>query len=375
MSLAGTLEELPFPDLLDMISLAEKTGRLTLTATDAEGMIVFRRGRIIYASSNSAREAFGNILVCMRLVDEATLRKALVRQHHSREERRLGRILVEMGALKPEDIEGVVQHQVERVLAELFAWRDGFFKFEPMEISDHGEVEVDGREFLAERGLNTHKLALDFARRLDEKKESEPRAAAPPATAPRPVPRTRAGAEATAGGSEPVTLRQLIAHQKEPSLTAEVTLELLRHARKVMARGVLMLVEQHRVRGVGQFGIPDGDGSGDERVRGLWVGLDKPSLLAEVVHSARSYRGPLPHQPVHDGFVARLGGGWPGEVAILPIAVRGITIAVLYGDNEPLGKPIPKLAPLAELLVDLGSAMEAARPPSRGKSAPPRAQA
>jgi hypothetical protein len=376
MSLAGTLDELPFPDLLDMISLAEKTGRLTLTATSAEGMIVFRRGRIIYASSNSAREAFGNILVCMRLIDEATLRKALVKQHHSREERRLGRILVEMGALKLDDIEGVVQHQVERVLGELFAWTEGFFKFEAMEISDHGEVEVDGREFLAERGLNTHKLALDFARRQDEKKETGPRAAIRAATAPSDAPERRARCDASpATSSTPVSLRQLIAHQKEPSLTAEVTMELLRHARKVMTRGVLMLVEQHRVRGVGQFGIPDGDATGDERVRGLWVGLEEPSLLADVVHTARTYRGPLPHQPVHEAFVARLGGGWPGEVAILPIAVRGTTIAVLYGDNEPLGKPIPKLAPLAELLVDLGSAMEGSRPPGRGKSTQLRPQA
>jgi hypothetical protein len=151
-------------------------------------------------------------------------------------------------------------------------------------------------------------------------------------------------------------------------------MELLRHARKVLARGVLMLVEGHRVRGVGQFGIPDGDTTGDERVRGLWVSLDQPSLLAEVVHGAKTYRGPLPHQPVHEAFVARLGGGWPGEVAVLPIVVRGTTMAVLYGDNVPLGKPIPKLAPLAELLFDIGSAMEAARPASRDKGTPPRAQ-
>ena len=312
----------------------------------------------------------------MKLVDEATLRKALVKQHHSREERRLGRILVEMGALKVEDIEGVVQHQVERVLGELFAWREGFFKFEPLEISDHGEVEVDGREFLAERGLNTHKLALDFARRLDEKTETDLHAAVGLDTAPRSASERRARAEAAApdAGSAPVTLRQLIAHQKEPSLTAEVTMELLRHARKVLARGVLMLVEGHRVRGVGQFGITDGGSTGDERVRGLWVSLDQPSLLAEVVHGAKTYRGPLPRQPVHEAFVAKLGGGWPAEVAILPIVVRGTTIAVLYGDNEPLGKPIPKLAPLAELLVDVGSAMETAKPTSRVRTAPVRAQ-
>lgn len=376
MSLAGTLEELPLSDLLDMLSLAEKSGRLTLMATSAEGMIVFRKGRIIYAASNSAREAFGNILVCMRLIDEVTLKKALVKQHHSREERRLGRILVEMGALKLEDIESVVQHQVERVLGELFAWREGFFKFEPMEIPDHGEVEVDGREFLAERGINTRKLALDLARQQDERRLTGRRVAAEPAAASRSGPErpARSAPAAPDGNPVQVTLRQLIAHQKEPSLTGELTMELLRHARKVLARGVLLLVEQYGIGGVGQFGLLDADVTGDERIRDVWIPLDEPSVLAETVRTVRPYCGPLARVPVHETFVATLGGGWPGEVAVLPIVVRGGAIAVLYGDNEPVGIPIPKLAPLAELLVDVGSAMEAAKPAGRGRSVPARAQ-
>lgn len=370
MSLAGTLEELPLVDILDMIFLAEKTGRLTLTSTNAEGMVVFRQGRIIYASSNSAREAFGNILVCLKLVDEATLRKALVKQHHSREERRLGRILVEMGVLKTDDLENVVQHQIERVLGELLGWRDGFFKFEPMDIPDRGEVAVDGREFLAERGLNTRKVALDLARLLDERRSPDavPAPAPPPARRPsaaarKPLPPTPASPP-----SEPVTLRQIIAGAAGASLTGEMTMELLRHAQAALSRGVLLLVEQHGVGGVGQFGLADSELPADERVRNLWLPLDEPSVLAEAVRSAATYRGPLRESRVHEALVVELGGAWPKEVAVLAVVAAGRVAAVLYGDNEPLRAPIPALDQLTARLADVGRRMAAGPRPTRAVS-------
>lgn len=368
MSLAGTLDELPLIDIFDMVFLAEKTGRLSLTCTSAEGMVVFRKGRIIYASSNSAREAFGNILVCLKLVDEPTLRKALAKQHHSREERRLGKILVEMGALKPEDLESVVQHQIERVLCELLGWREGFFKFEALDIPDRGEVEVDGREFLAERGLNTRKVALDLARRQDEVRRPGARpspaaakrapAMSPKHSPPPPAPPT----------GEPVTLRQIIAGQARPSLTAETTMELLRQARGALARGVLLLVEQHGVVGVGQFGLDDGELPADERVRSLWLPLDEPSVLADTVHGAATYRGPLPEGRVHEILVAELAGEWPAEVAVLPVVASGRVVALLYGDNEPERVPIPALEPLTTLLASFGKSMEAPPRPARAAS-------
>lgn len=366
MSLAGTIEELPLPDILSILFMAEKTGRLRLSATDSEGIIVLRKGRIIYASSNSAREAFGSILVCQHLVDETTLRTALLRQHRSREERRLGTILIEMGALTTEDVEAVLTLQVERVLLELFSWREGFFKFEPMEISDRGEVEVDGREFLVEPGLNTHKVALELSRRLDEQREvtSQP---APHASSRRSTAAGRRAAEEALPGSPrgPLTLGQLISERREPSLTAEWTLELLGQARKALARGILLLVDQHGLHGVGQFGIHDGETPGDERIRRLRLPLDKPSILAEVVSKQKAYHGPLSRLAIHQALMASLGGAWPNEVAVLPLCIHGRAIAVLYGDNHPLHAPITDLSPLARLLAEIGERMESPRPLTR----------
>jgi hypothetical protein len=356
MSLAGTLDELALPDILQIISLAEKTGRLSLTTRDAEGMIVFRRGRIIYASSNSAREAFGCILVGMKLIDEPTLRKALIRQHRSHEERRLGRILVELGALREEDLERVVQRQVERVVGELFTWHDGFFKFEPMEIPDCGEVEVDAREFLADSGLNAHKVALDLTRLSDERKHGRNGAAASE-KAPADATGQTVELRPASAGRERATLQEIIGSPQPPSLTAEFARDVLRVAASFFGRGLLMLVERQGITGIGQFGPSAQDADTSERARDLWLPIDEPSIVGEVVASRATYRGPLPRLHFNELIVALFGEEWPSEVAVLPLIWRAQVIGVLYGDNQALGAPLPGLAPLERQLAALTAAL------------------
>jgi len=78
VSFAGRLEEVSVPELLHLLSWAEKTGTLTLRRGPAEGVVVFHRGRIVTAASNSPREVLGSILVCRKLVSEETLMTAVV---------------------------------------------------------------------------------------------------------------------------------------------------------------------------------------------------------------------------------------------------------------------------------------------------------
>src|SRR5689334_13295952 len=160
MSLCGTLQDLPIPDLLQMIAANRKTGRLVLTRRDGHGVIAFRNGKIIYAASNSVRETLGNILLHERLITESTLLEALERQSRAAVEKRLGQVLVEMGALDEARMERVVRGQTQRVVSELMRWKSGFAKFELLQIPDHGEVEVDARDFLLEAGLAADELLL-----------------------------------------------------------------------------------------------------------------------------------------------------------------------------------------------------------------------
>ncbi|MGD1146812.1 MAG: DUF4388 domain-containing protein [Thermoanaerobaculaceae bacterium] len=344
--------------------MAEKSGRLDLTTRDGEGLIVFRAGRVIYAASNAARETLGSMLVCRRLISEEALRQALDRQHRSREERRLGSILVQMCAVSQDALEAVIYEQVQRVIGELVKLRDGYFKFEAMEIPDHGEVGVDAREFLAEDGFNAHKIALEISRLADEAKRAPGARAVPRSSADAANGDATSASELTTDGATAPSssLGTILAVQPVTSLTAEATLNVLRAGAAVLSRGVLLLVERFGLTGVGQFGLGEGDKAVDEGIRNLWIPLDGASVLSDVVASGNTFRGPLPHTEGSELLVSELGSGWPAEAAVLPVKVGPRVAAVLYGDGALGGKAIPALGPLEARLLEIGAAMAVPEP-------------
>ena len=362
MSLSGHLSELALPDLLQIVAMAEKSGRLDLTTRDGESLIVFRVGRIIYAASNAARETLGSILVHRRLISEETLRRALERQYRSREERRLGSILVQMGALSQKMLEEVILEQVERVIAEVVKWRDGYFKFEAIDIPDRGEVAVDAREFLAEPGFNTQRIALEISRLSDESiHAAAPAAPSPPAGRPRAEAAAESSAPHPAPPATPLaSLGAILAAQPHTSLTAEATMAILRSGGAVFSRAVLLLVERYGLAGVGCVGVRDGDATVDEGIRNLWFPLDAPSVLTEVAVSGRSYRGVMERTDATKLLVGELDGTWPAEVAVLPVRVGGRVAAILYGDTMPAGTPIGDLSRLESSLLQAGAGVHGA---------------
>ncbi len=109
MGLVGRLEDLGLPDIFQIISLTKKTGKLTLTRREGTGVIIFRDGQIIYASSDSTRETLGNILVSQKLITESTLIAAMEVQHRSPTGKRLGTLLVDKGYLTEETLEKVIR--------------------------------------------------------------------------------------------------------------------------------------------------------------------------------------------------------------------------------------------------------------------------
>ncbi len=364
MSLAGHLRELALPDLLQIIAMAEKTGRLDLTAADGDGLIVFRGGKVIYAASNAAREALGSILVCRRLVNEATLRQALERQYRSREERRLGSILVQMGALSSDALESVIFEQIEHVIGDLVKWRDGYFKFEAMEIPDHGEIAVDAREFLAEEGFNAHRIALELSRIADEARReplTKPEVATPVAPGQTPAAGRAPAPRSSLGG--------ILAARSGHALTAESSMELLRAGEGFFLRAVLLLVERYGLTGVGQFGVRSGDATVEENIRSLWLPLGGESLVATAAATGRACRGRLEHSDANELLVSELGGDWPVEAAARPVKAGAAVVAVLYGDTMPVAAPLPPLERLEEKLAAIGTAIAQAEP--LGAAGPP----
>jgi len=333
MGFSGRIEDVCVTELMQFLALNAKTGKLALSSRDGHGVVVIRNGRIIYAGSNSLRDAFGNILIRRGIVTEETLAEALERQHRTATDKRLGAILIEMGAMGQAELEDIMRHQTQEVLLELAAWRGGFFRFDALEISERGEVEVDAREFLVPEGLNTQQLLLEVALRLDE--DAMARAAE---------------------GEGNLSLSELIEDVLTPVLRGETTLMLMRQAAQHVSRGVLFAVRGQEAVAVGHFGYHAAVDAAT--VAELRIPLDGSSLLLETLDRREAWRGAVPPTETNQALLDTLGARKAREILLVPIVVGGRVAMVFYGDNLPDGGPLLSTAGLELAMAEAGLAME-----------------
>jgi hypothetical protein len=153
--LRGTLAALPLPDLLRELQLKDATGVLSLTSNRVRKALYFKRGRVVFATSNVASDRLGEVLLreskITREQNDLSLR-ALARG------KRQGRVLVEMGALSPDDLWSAVQSQVREIVFGVFRWGEGQFHFEESPLPERERITVD---------LDVTALVLEGLRRLD----------------------------------------------------------------------------------------------------------------------------------------------------------------------------------------------------------------
>jgi tetratricopeptide (TPR) repeat protein len=158
MAIKGSLKEASLPDVLQLLSMGQKTGCLSVAERSNFGYIFFDRGYITYASIVNRRDRLGDILVKNGLVSQEQLQAAIDRQAHVRT-KRLGEILVEMRALSRPDLERYMRIQIEEAVYYLFTWTSGTFSFE-------SEVRPEEQDFLVR--ISPESLLLEGARRVDE---------------------------------------------------------------------------------------------------------------------------------------------------------------------------------------------------------------
>ena len=352
MSFVGKLDKFKLPDLLQIISGNRKTGRLSLTRRDSQGVIVFRSGKITYAASSAARETLGSLLLCRQLLDEEGLARALELQHKAGEDKRLGAILVETGMISEDVLRKVITRQIEGIINELMQWQGGFFKFDLLQLPDQGEIEVDARDFVHRDGLSTEKALMDISAEMDRT-----------AVFPIPSPPADSGAEPPPGqpaGGSPSglsSLKAIMSAVRSPEFTGEITGQILGFARDNLHRGVLFVVRRDGFHAMSRFGAA-GERDGRARTRRLDLPLDQPSIIAEAADRQEICRGPLESNKANRTLLEALGGETPTAAVAIPLVVNDLALLVLYGDNGATGEPIEQVDQLELLMLQAGLAME-----------------
>jgi len=162
VAIEGPLKELGLHDVFQLLDLSRKTGVLRITShlRDNDGVVFFAGGSIVFASIRTNPHRIGDRLVAGGRITGEELERARAVQQREGGKRRLGQILVEMGALTPRELEHEVERHIEEAVFELLSWREGSFSFAEGGIE---EAPADARV-----ALPTERVLMEGARRIDE---------------------------------------------------------------------------------------------------------------------------------------------------------------------------------------------------------------
>lgn len=146
-----------FGELLGWIALSGKGGTLMVRSGRAEKLFTFDGKRLIAAASNLEWERLGSILIRKRLVEPKKVKEALTIV--GSQGVRLGRALVDIGALSEEELYYLLILQADSIVFDLFLWEKGHFVF---------YSGIRAFEHMRDLPYTLDYLLIEGARRMDE---------------------------------------------------------------------------------------------------------------------------------------------------------------------------------------------------------------
>src|SRR6184192_1097432 len=169
MAIEGPLRELGIHDVFQLLDLSRKTGVLRVNSElrHNAGTLYFEAGAIIFAEIRSNPHPLGAALLRAGKITEADLDRARDMQERLGDKRRLGDILVSLGAITARELQRQVRFQIEEVVFEVMSWREGYFSFTDGALTDLPSG--------ATVRIPTEALLMEGARRIDEWSRMESR--------------------------------------------------------------------------------------------------------------------------------------------------------------------------------------------------------
>jgi hypothetical protein len=157
MGLSGNLQTMLPGDLLQWLSLGQKTGTLVVTNKQVQKKIFFRRGRVISSASNDPREYLGQFLMSHGYLTEPELKKAMEVQLQSGI--LLGKILVMIDVISESDLQRLMRLKAEEEIYDIFLWNDGEFYFLDDELPQQEMIPLQ---------VDVTGIIMEGTRRVDE---------------------------------------------------------------------------------------------------------------------------------------------------------------------------------------------------------------
>jgi hypothetical protein len=157
VGISGNLKTMQLSELLQWLSLGQKTGTLLIEGHSVEKRIYFQNGRINSSSSSDQREYLGHFLVSHGYITEEELKMAMEVQEESNI--LLGKILVMINAIAETDLLRLMRKKAEESIYDVFLWQEGNFEFVDGELPELKMVPLS---------LDVTGIIMEGLRRFDE---------------------------------------------------------------------------------------------------------------------------------------------------------------------------------------------------------------
>jgi hypothetical protein len=125
--LEGDIARFEVPDVLAFLNMGRRSGLLAMERLDQETKLFIRDGNPVFATSSRDDLRLGNMLIRMRKVTPETLESAL--NVHRGRGQRIGQALLAERILTEGELASFLKVQVSEVIFDTFEWKEGVFSF------------------------------------------------------------------------------------------------------------------------------------------------------------------------------------------------------------------------------------------------------
>ncbi len=158
MALKGNLRDFSTTQLFNLISLARKTGTLTIDMRETQARLCFQEGKLIYATIDGRDDHLATVLQrAGRITEEQAY--AIQTRADIKSDKQLGLLLINAGYVSQDDLVLIVRTCILNNVYPLFTWPEGAFRFESnvLPFKDRITIPID---------LNS--VIMEGSRRLQE---------------------------------------------------------------------------------------------------------------------------------------------------------------------------------------------------------------
>ena len=159
-SLEGDLAHFFPSEVLQLLQLAQSSGRLEFSRGEERVDLWYERGRPVFARTSGLAVRSGELLMHRGAVSATAVGRAL-EQQRSEPKRRIGELLVAQGDASREQVTDAVHEVLRRIVYHVILWRDGRFRFLPGELAEGEDITLD---------LDLDRLILEGLRLADQER-------------------------------------------------------------------------------------------------------------------------------------------------------------------------------------------------------------